>query len=153
MLLLPVWYLRQTRQLRKARNEVWYTVYQFLSTSFWLGLLLTLACYTWYWSLQATVLNVNTAIYQSQSAVVFVLSVAFFGEQASIGKVLSLALSIAGVTATVYAPTTVDVGSEVQSYGIHHPRPCLLWHLLAIEPSHRRRTLILLICTLHVTFI
>lgn len=52
---------------------------------------------TWYFSLQLTTVAANNTVYQSVSAVVFILSVILVGEKITIKKIFSVLCSIGGV--------------------------------------------------------
>ena len=53
--------------------------------------------YSWYLSLPRTEVSANTAIYETATAFVFILSVPILGERVTLIKVLSLVISIIGV--------------------------------------------------------
>ena len=61
---------------------------------------------SWYASLHTTLASVNNAIYQSSSAIVFVVSVFLLGERVSLQKVFAVAISVGGVAVVSFAPSS-----------------------------------------------
>lgn len=69
----------------------------FLSSGF-LAFVSMFSAYMWYQSLSKTNIPANTAIFQSASVFVFIISVPLLREKVTLLKVLSVALSVVGVT-------------------------------------------------------
>ncbi|XP_062504649.1 uncharacterized protein LOC134181393 [Corticium candelabrum] len=71
--------------------------HDYIEATIWLAFCSFASGYTWYLSLSRTSVSGNTAVYQSQSAFVFLLSVIFLKEKVTVLKVISVVLSLAGV--------------------------------------------------------
>jgi drug/metabolite transporter (DMT)-like permease len=95
-LLLPVWLALRHRRLAAGRElPVPPRVLARGAAAF--AVLSAVIAATWYVSLPQTTVGVNNAVYQSQSAFVFVLSVVLLGEAPAAHKMLGLCLSLAGI--------------------------------------------------------
>lgn len=89
-------------------------------------LLSYLCAYTWFLSLPRTTIAASNAIYQSSTALVYVLSVVVLHEKASRAKSLAVALSIAGVVLVSLAP------QRVTAPGIHPDAGGYLWLMVSV---------------------
>ena len=74
-----------------------YSFKYYLLISFFFTIVIFAFNYTWYLSLPRTEVAANTAIYESATAFVFLISVPILGERVTLVKVLSLSISIVGV--------------------------------------------------------
>ena len=74
-----------------------YSFKYYLLISFFFTIVIFAFNYTWYLSLPLTEVSANTAIYESATAFVFIISVPLLGERVTLVKVLSLFISIVGV--------------------------------------------------------
>ena len=82
-----------------------YSFKYYLLISFFFTIVIFAFNYTWYLSLPRTEVSTNTAIYESATAFVFLISVPILGERVTLVKVLSLIISIGGVCLISLSPS------------------------------------------------
>ncbi|XP_065844597.1 uncharacterized protein [Oscarella lobularis] len=85
----------------------------FVTKAIYLAFIINVSAYTWYLSLTRTSVSGNTAIYQSSSAVVFIMSVPLLKEKVTIPKVLAVAICITGVCLVAFFPGNKKEGDNI----------------------------------------
>eukprot|EP00727_Mastigamoeba_balamuthi_P006802 m51a1_g2742 hypothetical protein (444) ;mRNA; f:926846-928481 len=80
-----------------AQGKTVFTWKKWLWVGFWMSMLFFFVEYSWYLSLPRTSISVNTAIYNSSPAFVFVFSIFLIRDKINVCKILALIVSIAGV--------------------------------------------------------